>query len=75
VIHAVAATPEKTWRADGFVAVARASEESGLEAVFIGAAGDDLRPFGAFRYRIVQDAPLGQVKSIARRGVFVRGQR
>ena len=51
VLHAVATAPEKTWCADGF-----------LEAVFIGAAGDDLRPFS--RYRIVQDAPLGQVKTL-----------
>ncbi len=62
VLHAVATAPEKTWCADGFLAVARHIEESGLEAVFIGAAGDDLRPFS--RYRIVQDAPLGQVKTL-----------
>ncbi|MGB7762959.1 MAG: glycosyltransferase family 9 protein [Bryobacteraceae bacterium] len=62
VLHPVATAPGKTWRADGFSEVARHIEESGLEAVFIGAAGDDLRPFS--RYRMVQGAPLGQVKTL-----------
>ncbi|HEY1218451.1 MAG: glycosyltransferase family 9 protein [Bryobacteraceae bacterium] len=62
VLHPVATAPEKTWRADGFLEVARLVEESGLEAVFIGAAGDDLRPFS--RYRVVEGAPLGQVKTL-----------
>jgi ADP-heptose:LPS heptosyltransferase len=62
VLHAVATAPEKTWRADGFLQVARHIEESGLEAVFIGSAGDDLQAFA--RYRTVQGAPLGQVKTL-----------
>ena len=62
VLHPVATAPEKTWRADGFLEVARHIEESGLEAVFIGAAGDDLRPFS--RHRILQGAPLEQVKTL-----------
>ncbi|MGA2273834.1 MAG: glycosyltransferase family 9 protein [Bryobacteraceae bacterium] len=62
VLHPVATAPKKTWRADGFLEVARHIEESGLEAVFIGAAGDDLRPFS--RHRIVEGAPLGQVKTL-----------
>jgi len=62
VLHPVATAPEKTWRADGFLQVARHIEESGVEAVFIGAAGDDLRPFS--RHRVVQGAPLGQLKAL-----------
>ena len=62
VLHAVATAPDKTWRADGFLEVAQHIEESGLEAVFIGAAGDDLRPFS--RHRLVQGAPLGRVKTL-----------
>ena len=62
VIHAVAATPAKTWRADGFLAVAAWLEQSGIEPVFIGAASDDLTPFAA--YRIVQAAPLEEIKSL-----------
>jgi len=62
VVHAVATAAEKTWRADGFLEVARHIEEGGLEAVFIGAASDDLRPFAQFR--VVQGAPLDRVKSL-----------
>jgi ADP-heptose:LPS heptosyltransferase len=62
VIHPVAATPEKTWRADGFLAVARRLTELGLEPVFIGAASDDLSPFRAFR--TVTGAPLAQIKTL-----------
>ncbi len=63
VIHATATMPYKTWRPEGFLAVADyVARERGLEPVFIGAAGDDLTPFG--RYRIVAGAPLGQVKSL-----------
>jgi ADP-heptose:LPS heptosyltransferase len=62
VIHPMATAPEKTWRADGFLEVARHVEESGLEAVFIGAVDDDLQVFS--RYRVVQGAPLEQVKML-----------
>ncbi len=62
VLHAMATAPEKTWRADGFLAVARQLEASGLDAVFTGAAGDDLRPFAT--HRLVHGAPLDQVKSL-----------
>ncbi len=62
VLHPVATAREKTWSADAFLEVARHIEESGLEAVFIGAAGDDLQPFS--RHRVVQGAPLDQVKTL-----------
>jgi ADP-heptose:LPS heptosyltransferase len=62
VIHPVAATPEKTWRADGFLAVAEHLKSCGLETVFIGAAGDDLSPFRA--YRTVAGAPLSEIKAL-----------
>lgn len=62
VLHAMATAPEKTWRAGGFLAVARQLEASGLDAVFTGAAGDDLRPFAT--HRLVHGAPLDQVKSL-----------
>ena len=41
MIHAVAARPEKTWRASGFIAVAERLNGCGLTPVFIGGAGDD----------------------------------
>jgi len=62
VIHAVAATPEKTWRADGFLAVAEQVKGRGLQPVFIGAAGDDLSPFRAFR--TIAGAPLAEIKAL-----------
>jgi ADP-heptose:LPS heptosyltransferase len=62
IIHPVAATPEKTWRADGFLAVAEHLKASGLEPVFIGAAGDDLSPFRA--YRTIAGAPLSEIKTL-----------
>lgn len=62
VIHAVAAAPEKTWRADGFLAVAEHLKRSGLEPVFIGASSDNLEPFR--EYRRVQGAPLSEIKQL-----------
>jgi len=62
VIHPVATSREKTWRADGFLAVAEQLRHTGLEPVFIGAAGDDLSAFSAFR--TVRGAPLAQVRSL-----------
>jgi heptosyltransferase-3 len=62
VIHPVAATPEKTWHAGGFLAVARHLKSSGLEPIFIGAAGDDLSAFRA--YRTISAAPLSEIKQL-----------
>jgi ADP-heptose:LPS heptosyltransferase len=62
VLHAVAATPEKTWPAAGFVEVARHLQRSGLEPVFIGGTADDLSAFQEFR--IVRGAPLGAIKNL-----------
>lgn len=62
VIHPVAATPAKTWRASGFLAVAEHLKQAGLEPVFVGAANDDLTPFGMFR--TVSGAPLAEIKSL-----------
>jgi ADP-heptose:LPS heptosyltransferase len=62
VIHATAAAALKTWRSNGFVAVAEHLRCSGIEPVFIGAASDDLSAFE--RFRVVQGAPLGEVKRL-----------
>ena len=62
VIHAVAATPEKTWRADGFLAVADYLKRSGIEPVFIGAASDNLEAFR--EYRKLHGAPLAEIKKL-----------
>jgi len=62
VIHPVAAAPEKTWRADGFLRVAEHLRASGLDSVFVGAANDDLSPFRD--WRVVSGAPLSEIKSL-----------
>ncbi len=62
VIHAVAATPAKTWPADRFVAVAHHLRECGLDPVFIGAVTDDLTPFREFR--AVAGASLSEIKRL-----------
>jgi ADP-heptose:LPS heptosyltransferase len=71
VIHPVAATPEKTWRAEGFLAVAERLVARGMEPVFIGAAQDDLAPFRAFR--TIAGAPLAEVKTLLAGASFFIG--
>jgi heptosyltransferase III len=63
VIHAVAATPEKTWRAEGFLSVAHhLRRDHRLEPVFIAGAGEDLSPFAEFR--TVTGAPMQETKAL-----------
>ncbi len=63
VIHAVAATPQKTWSADGFLAVAEYLRAAGTEPVFIGADAGELAPF--FRaFRTLAGAPLEEIKAL-----------
>jgi ADP-heptose:LPS heptosyltransferase len=62
VIHAVAATPEKTWSAEGFLTVAEHLRAAGTEPVFIGAEAGELAPFHAFR--TLAGAPLDEVKAL-----------
>jgi ADP-heptose:LPS heptosyltransferase len=62
VIHPFAATPAKTWPAEGFRAVAGHLEHSGMEVVVIGGADDDFTPFAA--WRTMRGAILGQVKDL-----------
>ena len=61
IIHAIAATPEKTWAPAHFLAIADHLAQSGVPPVFIGAPDDDLTPFR--RYRTLQSA-LSEVKSL-----------
>jgi heptosyltransferase III len=62
VIHAVAATPAKTWPADRFIAVAHHLRECGLDPVFIGTAADHLAPFREFR--TMAGASLSEIKRL-----------
>ena len=69
VIHAVAATPEKTWAAEHFLAIADHLTQSGLSPVFIGAPGDDLAPFRQFR---TLQSSLSEIKrQLASAALFV----
>ncbi len=71
VIHAVAATPQKTWTAAGFLAVAEHLKQSGVEPVFIGGPGDDLSAFAA--YRTLIGAPLSEIKQLLSRAAMFVG--
>jgi heptosyltransferase III len=60
VIHPFASQPDKTWRAERFVEVAR--KLSGLDPVFLAGPGDDTVPFESFR--VWKNEPLARVKSL-----------
>ncbi len=60
VIHPFASSPDKTWRAERFIEVAR--RLSGLEPVFLAGPGDDASPFESFR--VWNKEPLARVKSL-----------
>ncbi len=58
VLHPFAATPEKTWPAEHFLAVA----EHLREPVFLAGPDDDASKFA--KYRVIRNAPLTEVKSV-----------
>lgn len=63
VLHPVAATSEKIWPADRFLALGRhLRREHGLDPIFIAGPGDDLSAFSEFR--TVAGAPLSSTKSL-----------
>jgi heptosyltransferase III len=65
VIHPLAATPEKTWPAEDFVALAEHIETRlGLQPAIISGAGEDLTLF--HKWRTVVGAPLGELARLMR---------
>jgi len=63
VIHPFAATPEKTWPADRFLAIARHLRASAaMESVFIAGPGDNPAPFREFRVYVNES--LDRVKGL-----------
>ena len=58
VVHPFAATQQKTWLAERFLAVA----ETLRDPVFLAGPDDDASKFA--KYRVIQNAPLAEVKSI-----------
>jgi ADP-heptose:LPS heptosyltransferase len=63
VFHPFASTSEKTWPAKRFLAVAdHLRDKAGLKPVFLAGPDDDSSAF--VKFRIYQNAPLAQVKSV-----------
>jgi len=63
VIHATAAASYKTWKPEGFAAVAQHIRDThGLDPVFIGSASDDMTPFAEFEH--ITGAPLREIESL-----------
>jgi heptosyltransferase-3 len=72
VIHPTAATPEKTWPSENFVALAEHIQSAlGLRPVVIAGQGEDLTPF--YRWRTVAGAPLAEVARLMRDAAFFVG--
>jgi ADP-heptose:LPS heptosyltransferase len=63
VLHPFASSPDKTWPAASFLAVAgHLQRRWAIEPVFVGAGGDDFSAFS--RFRTVPGAPLERLKSL-----------
>lgn len=63
VLHPFAATPEKTWPPERFLAVAEhVRREHGLEPVFLAGPGEDPSPFSA--HKLLSNLSLREVKSL-----------
>lgn len=63
VVHPFASTPEKTWPAGYFIAVAEyLRDKAVLEPIFLAGPTDDSSAFTNFR--VISNAPLGEVKSL-----------
>jgi lipopolysaccharide heptosyltransferase III len=63
LFHPFASTPEKTWPAERFLAVAQhLRDKAGLEAVFLAGPADDPGAFA--RFSVCRNVPLAHVKSV-----------
>ena len=63
VLHPFASEPGKTWPAERFIAIAKhLRDKAGLEPVFLAGPSDDPSAFAGFR--VIQNAPLAQVKGL-----------
>jgi heptosyltransferase-3 len=72
VIHATAATHEKSWPVLSFLQLARhIGQDFGLEPVFIGGPGEDLSQFQIFR--TVSGAPLEEIARLMRDATLFAG--
>lgn len=62
VLHPFASTPEKTWPAERFIAVARQLALTGIEPVFVSGPVDEAAPFTEFR--VCRNTPLSELKAM-----------
>lgn len=62
VMHPFAATAEKTWPAERFVAVADQIQAAGMLPIIVAGPADDAAPFSKFQ--VLRNSPLGALKSL-----------
>jgi heptosyltransferase-3 len=62
VMHPFAATAEKTWQAERFVAVADQMEAVGLQPMILAGPSDDISAFSKFQ--VFRNAPLAEAKNL-----------
>jgi heptosyltransferase-3 len=62
VLHPFAATAEKTWPAERFVAVAEQLQAGGLQPMIVAGPADNIAPFSKFQ--VLRNAPLSALKSL-----------
>jgi heptosyltransferase III len=62
VMHPFAATAEKTWPTERFVAAADQMQAAGLQPIIVAGPADDAAPFSQFQ--VLRNAPLSALKSL-----------
>jgi ADP-heptose:LPS heptosyltransferase len=62
VMHPFAATAEKTWPAERFVAVADQLQRGGLQPIIVAGPSDNAAPFSKFQ--VLHNPPLSELKSL-----------
>ena len=60
VLHPFSTSPDKTWPAPNFAAIAEHLDRTGLSPVIIGGPADDFSPYR--RWRTIAGAPLTEIK-------------
>jgi len=62
VMHPFAATAEKTWPSERFIAAADQMQATGLQPMIVAGPADDVTPFSKFQ--VLRNPPLGALKSL-----------
>jgi ADP-heptose:LPS heptosyltransferase len=71
IIHPLASSPDKTWPASRFLAIAEHLKQAGFDPIFIGGPGDELAAFS--QYVTVRGAPLSEIKLLLASASFFVG--